>query len=771
MASAGFLSQRCKKTARVFWLGAAAGLLLCPAPAHAQDNPLSSCKISHMEKEAYDSTPVAGATGVLAWKFVGSVTIVCDDTMILADEMHYRDDQDIIYASGNVVFQQKGTHISSQRAELNRKTHQGTFYDAFAVMQLSATGVNRSMFGGQEPDAIFYGERIEKIGDRTYKLTNGAFTTCDQPTPRWEMTASSVVFIPDKHAVMKNMVLKVKDVPVFYVPAFYYPINKENRATGFLMPQYGSSSANGFTLSNAFFWAINRSQDATFFHDFLAKTGQNYAGEYRYAEAPGSEGNGYFRLTNEKAQLAPDGVRVTVPARRSYFIRGSLSQGLGRHIRVSGRTDFFTSLETQQLLQQSFEERSRRSRTTGGEVYGIWSRYRVSGRMALTDTFYGATGQRQGVAPQASFGLAEKPIGRSPIYFGLSSDFSSFLRETDLSAPTPETRLNLWRTDVNPVVRVPLSRWPFLTVTTSASFRLTRWSDSLDGLAQVDVPITRRLFEYRAGVTGPTFTRIFNTPTNGYAEKFKHLIAPSFSIQRFTPFDQSARIVKVDYIDQLTGGFTQIQYGLTNRILAKRKGTSSSSLEILSVDVSQKYYSVSTAAIADQDNQSSLDVTPTSKFSPIRVGVIGRPNDETSGQFQLEYDHQFAALRRMSANGTLNSRVMQATGGWSKRFVIPALPGYGIATHSMNASITLRQPEGHVGGTWSWAWDVQRRLLEQNRITGFYNSQCCGLAVEFQRVVFAQAVRGITADRRINFSFMLAGLGTFSNPLGSFLGR
>src|SRR5262249_38334467 len=161
---------------------------------------------------------------------------------------------------------------------------------------------------------------------------------------------------------MKNMVLKVKDVPVFYMPAFYYPINKENRATGFLMPQYGSSTANGFTLSNAFFWAINRSQDATFFHDFLSKTGQNYAGEYRYAEAPGSEGNGYFRLTNEKSQVAPNGV-VTTPAGRSYYVRGNLSQGLGKHIRLSGRTDFFSSLQTQQLLQQSIEERSRRTRT------------------------------------------------------------------------------------------------------------------------------------------------------------------------------------------------------------------------------------------------------------------------------------------------------------------------------------------------------------------------------------------------------------------------
>jgi lipopolysaccharide assembly outer membrane protein LptD (OstA) len=78
----------------------------------------------------------------------------------------------------------------------------------------------------------------------------------------------------EKHAFIKNMVLKVKDVPVFYLPAMYYPINKEDRATGFLIPIYGIVGHQGQTLSNAFFWAINRSQDATFYHSLYSKTGR-----------------------------------------------------------------------------------------------------------------------------------------------------------------------------------------------------------------------------------------------------------------------------------------------------------------------------------------------------------------------------------------------------------------------------------------------------------------------------------------------------------------
>src|SRR4029079_9384235 len=162
---------------------------------------------------------------------------------------------------------------------------------ASGIANMENRGIDRSMFGTQEPDAYFWGETIEKLGPKTYRITRGGFTTCVQPTPRWEMVSTSVTLTLEKRAVMTNMVLKVKDVPVFYLPGMYYPINKEDRATGFLIPIYGSSSIKGHTLSNAFFWAISRSQDATLYHNFYSKTGQSIGGEYRYIQSPSSSGN------------------------------------------------------------------------------------------------------------------------------------------------------------------------------------------------------------------------------------------------------------------------------------------------------------------------------------------------------------------------------------------------------------------------------------------------------------------------------------------------
>ena len=48
-------------------------------------------------------------------------------------------------------------------------------------------------------------------------------------------------------------------------------------------------------------------------------------------------------------------------------------------------------------------------------------------------------------------------------------------------------------------------------------------------------------------------------------------------------------------------------------------------------------------------------------------------------------------------------------------------------------------------------------------------AQCCGLQFEFQRYNYPSSYV-IPADRRFNFSFVLAGLGTFSNFFGAFGG-
>jgi hypothetical protein len=69
-------------------------------------------------------------------------------------------------------------------------------------------------------------------------------------------------------------------------------------------------------------------------------------------------------------------------------------------------------------------------------------------------------------------------------------------------------------------------------------------------------------------------------------------------------------------------------------------------------------------------------------------------------------------------------------------------------------------------------YDVLRDYFLQRRYRVYYNSQCCGVAFDLQSVDLSHfsGLSGLSGDRRMSISFTLAGIGTFSNPLGSFGG-
>ena len=60
------------------------------------------------------------------------------------------------------------------------------------------------MFGTQEPDAYFRGAELQKVGPKKYRIINGAFSTCVQPTPRWEISSGSFTVNLDDYALLQE---------------------------------------------------------------------------------------------------------------------------------------------------------------------------------------------------------------------------------------------------------------------------------------------------------------------------------------------------------------------------------------------------------------------------------------------------------------------------------------------------------------------------------------------------------------------------------------
>ena len=287
------------RSVRVLAFSASLLLYFWASIASAQD--FSNCSVAkglRSERRGEGHTLFYGSRDI-------PVQIDCKDMQFMADFIETFNDKNLAVAQGNVMFESGGTRISADRMEFNFKDKTGVFYNASGTASMAGRS-DPSMFGTQPPDAYFWGEEIHKLGPKKYRLVRGNFTTCVQPTPRWDIGSSSITINLDDYALLRNSIFRVKSVPVMYLPLFYYPIQEDDRATGFLLPTYGASTIKGQTLSNAFFWAINRSHDATIFHDWFSKTGQGVGGEYRYVLAPGSQGNSTVQFIDEKATTSTE---------------------------------------------------------------------------------------------------------------------------------------------------------------------------------------------------------------------------------------------------------------------------------------------------------------------------------------------------------------------------------------------------------------------------------------------------------------------------------
>jgi LPS-assembly protein len=743
--------------------------LLAATGAHAQVN-VGGCRTDLLR--AIRSTSVDGNHYTLNGTVDEPVQIVCDEVQLFANHVELFNDENRFVATGDVLFVSGSSRISAERLEFNTRAKTGTFYNA------SGTTIIRDQsqpgqFGAQEPNAFFWGEELRKVGPTKYRIVRGGFTTCVQPTPRWEIASGSMTIALDDYALLRNSLFKVKGVPLLYLPAFYYPLEEDDRSTGFLMPIYGTSTLRGQSISTPFFWAISRSQDATVTYDWFSKAGRAVTGEYRYVLSPGSSGNAAFNLLDEQAITAEnaDGVQAPREGQRSYTINGSLVQALPRGFRLQANANYFTELGPQQRYQHDVYQATNRTRNFDATLSGNWGEYALSTRLEQRDYFDNSdTLTRRGSLPRFTVARGERPLGRLPIYFGVNGEYVNLLRSRTSQDVELEDE-GLTRLDLNPTVRVPFTRWPFLTVNSSVAWRGTYWTESLDAAGlQIEDAISRQYFTLQSRITGPVFTRIFNS---GDPQKFKHVIEPTLNIQRTTAIDQFDRIVQLDSTDYVRGGVTRYTYGLSNRLYAKRQV----SREVASLNISQSYYTRADAAQYDRDYQSSFsrDAKETS-FSAVAVVARATPTDRTSGEFRTEWDPTVHTLKTLSASGSIRSgEWLDLSAGWSRKRFIPDLPGFNrqeLATHYLNASTTVRSAGNRLGGSYSFNYDFQRDFFLQQRILGYYNAQCCGIVLEWQTFNL-QGVAGILVpqDRRFNISFTLAGIGTFSNFLGALSGQ
>jgi LPS-assembly protein len=707
-------------------------------------------------------------------RLTGQAEIECQGIGFSADVIDVFTDPELrLVATGNVVFSNPEGRIAAERVEFNVAKGTGTFHQASGILSLGEDA-DRAQFGNQDPDVYFYGDTIERLSSQSYRLTRGGFTTCVQPTPRWEVTSSSVLINLNEYAIARNMLLRVKGVPLMYLPVLYYPIQSDERATGFLLPTYGSSTLRGQAFSNAFFWAIGRSHDATFVHDWFTRTGQGAGAEYRFVANEGSYGNlRFYRLRQREAQFNQSGNVSVLPALSTYQLSGSGNQAIGTAVRLHERIDYTSSLITQQLYQQNLFQASNATRTIEAGLIGTWGGLSTSALFQRVETSTGTdTSQVYGSSPKVTVSIAPQRLFGLPVYGSLNNDFGRLPYRQVTDGVVTNDR-GLTRLDMLPTLRAALSRLSFLSFNTSASYRATYYSRSADSQGRViDEPLFRRYLSLRSDVVGPVLAKIWDTPDSGYSERMKHLVEPTFAIEYIPTISNSGSVLTLsDSSDEIPGGSTRLTYGVNNRFLARARATDGSAgttIQFLTVGVQQTYYVTERASLNDTQYVSTGLRSRAVDLSDIAINVKVTPGERFDSTTRLEYGVHGEGLHVLRTGTTAQLGDGSTTVSYSRqRRASNARP-----ESSLTWGTNMELLQGRTRGSYSLTWDIGRSAILNQSVGLSYLAQCCGIEAEFQQFKYPQSSSNfpIPADRRFNVSFVLAGLGTFSNFFGAFGG-
>lgn len=198
----------------------------------------------------------------------GDVEVRLDDQRMRADRLEYREDESLIIAEGDIKYSDDEMAVSTEQARIYTEQDRTELSDV--TYEIRSSDGN-----GTASTAIL-------TGDKRTQLTDVVFSTCEPDDLAWQLKASSMELNHETgRGKARNVSLKFKGVPFFYLPYAGFPID-DRRQSGFLYPSLGNSNDNGFDFSLPYYWNIASNHDATITPRLITDRGAMLQGEYRY---------------------------------------------------------------------------------------------------------------------------------------------------------------------------------------------------------------------------------------------------------------------------------------------------------------------------------------------------------------------------------------------------------------------------------------------------------------------------------------------------------
>jgi len=710
-------------------------------------------------------------------------------------------------------------HITASHGDYNVRNQTGKFYDVSGTTGARFRGNNVTLTSSSP--IAFTAVMLEQTGPQEYVLHHGSVTSCELPRPKWRFHAAKIILRVGDSAKVYHSTFRLKGVPVIYLPFASVPAERLGRQSGFLIPTPGYTGKKGFTFGDAFYWAINRTMDATLGGEYMSQRGWMLLDSFRARPSAKSFLNvNYFQVLDRGVLQS-----VTNPNGTTSVVRQN--QG-GEDIRLNGETTFahqvrgvasleylskfvfrtqfsptFSQAINSEVLSSAFVTKS----LQGFSFNGFGSRYQNFLSTTPGDVITIVQ------VPGLELAGADHRVFRSPLYW--SYDIAS--EGLHRAEPNFFTHGLVWRSDIEPGVALPLflKGW---TLRPEARFRNTFYTQQLSsgptGPIAVHNDLNRQAIDSTMELRPPALAKVFAGTLAG--RKIKHVIEPRVVYRYTSGVDNFGSIIRFDFRDILSNT-NEVEYGLVQRVYLKhaqdgdcnqqvQAGTQPGDAaerarcapagadEFLTWEVKQKYFfDPNFGGVIVNGRRNVLDttvdftgiafLTDPRRFSPIVSRLRVRTSSSSDLEWQLDYD---------TKKGRINSSVFYTTfhfGGFfiegrhaylqdPGEIVFPAPPQAQVPLPpcipgGLNAAPCVPQEFNQIrtrlgyGDTHKRGWsasvdvgyDFEFKVLQYGSAQASYNWDCCGITLEYGRF----SLSNVRNEPFYKFAFTLANIASFGN--------
>ncbi len=250
-----------------FCLASAAGYAdeVCPAPPKfTYTRPPDIAADDHrIHIETNNAELGADGNAVLT----GRVTVTQDQRSVTADSVTYDYNADKLDVKGKVDFLDPRLRVRSDSGS----------YEADG-----GGDFNQAFFQLMDRNGRGFAKDINVHPDGKVALDNVHYTSCPVGNEDWSLNASQISLDTKlQEGVAHHVVMRFKDVPVFYTPYISFPLGDE-RKSGVLFPSLGHSGSNGFELEVPYYLNLAPNYDLTLTPGVLTARGVQLAEDFRY---------------------------------------------------------------------------------------------------------------------------------------------------------------------------------------------------------------------------------------------------------------------------------------------------------------------------------------------------------------------------------------------------------------------------------------------------------------------------------------------------------